>query len=136
MTSATTHPWVVPGVEISDPLGADKLPLTPWQSLKFHPIGLVHLRRYQGLFPYLPEFFKVKQASFEAADLAWFAAGLHKDGNHHRAQDSFHPEYLDLYNVCGLEKETRPIRKALLGKLLNLIFDLVSLSNIAYSVSY
>ena len=75
----------------------------------------------------------MKQASFEAADLAWFSAGLHKDGNHHRAQDSFHPEYFDLYNTCGADKETRTIRKALLQRLLELIFDLVSPSNTLYT---
>ena len=125
-SSAHTHPWGIPNVEVDDPMNSHKLPITPWPSLKFHPVGLVHLRRYQGVFPYTPLFYKTKKESFDAADIAWFAAGLHKDGNHHNtSNNSFHPEYVDLYNNCGINKETRPYRKALLKKVLELIFDLV-----------
>lgn len=125
-SSALTHPWGISDVRIDNPLGANQLPITPWSSLKFHPIGLIHLRRHQGVFPYIPLFYKTKQASFDAADLAWFAGGLHRDGQHYRADaDSFHPEYMELYNACGAEKGTRHLQKELLEKILGLIFDLV-----------
>lgn len=135
--SATTHPWGLANVRIANPLGANQLPITPWSSLKFHPIGLVHLRRHQGVFPYIPLFYKTKQASFDAADIAWFAGGLHKDGKHYNADaDLFHPEYTELYNTCGTAKGTRHLQKELLEKVLDLIFDLVCASQVPHSMLY
>lgn len=126
LTSARTHPWGIFDVSIDDPMSSDRLPITPWHSLKFHPVGLVHLRRHQGVFPYVPLFFKTKQASFEAADIAWFSAGLHKDSKHYNiGQNTFHSEFTDLFNACGGTTETRTFRKALLNKVLDGMFDMV-----------
>ena len=125
--SSASHPWHVLGVSIPDPLGADNLAITPLASLRFHPIGLLHFRRYLGVHAHLPGFFQEHQKSFQASDLAWFAAGRHHDNQHFQvAHDRFHPEYMDLHNVCGMDRQKRPHQKQLLQDVQDLIFDLVS----------
>ncbi|KJA15807.1 hypothetical protein HYPSUDRAFT_58596 [Hypholoma sublateritium FD-334 SS-4] len=128
VSSSTSHPWPVPDVSIPDPLGANHLPITPLPSLKFHPIGLLHLRRHLGLHAHLPGFFQQHQKSFQASDLAWFAAGLHRDGQHFQvAHDQFHPEYMDLHRVCGNDRTKRMHQKQLLQDVQDLMFDLATL---------
>lgn len=125
--SERTHPWTIPDIRVADPLNANQLPITPWPSLKFHPIGLLHLRRHLGVYPHIPGFFQQRQAAFEASDIAFFAAGRHRDGRHHVPHDRLHDEYLDLHAVCGDNKAKRGHQKQTLQNVLDLIFDLVSL---------
>lgn len=126
VVSEHSHPWHSLGIKIADPLGGNKLPITPWPSLKLHPIKLLHLCCHLGIYPHIPTFFQSNQASFEASDIAWFAAGWHRDRNYFSVQNSLHSEYLDLHAVYGVDKETCPHQKQALQNILNLIFDLVS----------
>ena len=81
--------WPIP-VNICVPPGGNET-LTPWSQLRFNPLGLYHLRRWQGVFPVERGFFATNQSQFEAADVAWFAAGTHEDGAHDHRHDHFHP---------------------------------------------
>ncbi len=126
MTSEYTHPWGIPDIDIPDPLGAKDMPITPWASLKFHPVGLLHLRRYLGVYPHLGQRYQERQSAFNAADMSWFAADRHRDGRHQVSLDKFHPEYMDIHNLCGYDKIKRQYSKKMLQDLLELIYDLVS----------
>ena len=66
------------------PPGAATDPLD-WAALRFHPLGLFDLRRrlQKSVEKSVMERFR---ASFDAAEIAWFAAGLHVsqyDGKSH-----------------------------------------------------
>ena len=67
-SSEHTHPWGIPDVDIPDRLGANHLPITDWASLRFHPVGLLHLRRHLGVYPHIRNLFKERQSAFEASD--------------------------------------------------------------------
>ena len=125
-SSEHTHPWGIPDVDIPDRLGANHLPITDWASLRFHPVGLLHLRRHLGVYPHIRNLFKERQSAFEASDIAWFGAGRHLDGRHHISLDKFHSEYMDLHNLCGNDKIKRQHQKKMLQDVLDLIYDLVS----------
>jgi len=115
---STTHPWGIP-VTILEPTGGD-IPIIPFTELKFNPVGLYHLRRWQGVFPRVPGLYATHQARFDAADLAWFAHGMHRDGNHNHALQAFHPMLVDFYRTSSKED-----RKALMTRLQALAYDVV-----------
>ncbi|KAF8874790.1 hypothetical protein BD779DRAFT_1678569 [Infundibulicybe gibba] len=81
-------------INISAPPGGDG-PLPSWDQLKFNPLGIYNLRRRLGAFPTEPGIFTAYKSRFEAADVAWFAAGLSVDGKHELPKDSFHPLFIE-----------------------------------------
>ncbi|PPQ75452.1 hypothetical protein CVT25_008237, partial [Psilocybe cyanescens] len=98
-----------------------------WTHLKFNPIGLYNLRLHQGTFPRLPNFYEANRARFDAADLAWFAAGMHKDGNHHHDPQSFHALAEALQKDTKDTSVSRLERKELLQRVQDLTFDMATL---------
>lgn len=136
MTAETPFRWPIP-VSIPAPPGGNGN-IIPWSELKFNPLGLYHLRRWQGVFPAESGFFVANQARFSAADIAWFAAGMHSDGQHAHAQDHFHALHNSVYDQMstGYANAKRE-RKALEKQVHDLTFDMVrlffSLSTLSHS---
>ena len=119
--------FVLPSMErvsIPLPLNAGPYPL-PWTSLAFHPLGLLDLRRRLGKPSSLdPVLAKTLQARFEAADLAWFAAGLASQScNIH--QDEFYPELSVLRSNTEKDSKGTEARAALRKRVRDLTFDCV-----------
>jgi hypothetical protein len=117
-------PWG-DGIDIPAPTSGNG-PLIHWAKLKFNPVGVHHLRRWQGAFPQHPLFFLANKSRFAAADLAWFAAGTHSDGQHFLNPNSFHPMFVELQNTTQGSAKGRDERKALGDDMELLIWDLVS----------
>jgi hypothetical protein len=65
-------------------------PSPAWQDLKFNAAGLLHLRQKFGVLIGEPGAFKHHEGAFEAAEITWFAAGMHKDGSHFTSPLAFH----------------------------------------------
>ena len=100
--------------------------IIPWSELKFNPLGLYHLRRWQGVFPQERGFFVSNQGRFESADIAWFASGMHSDGDHHHLQDHFHSLHNEVHRETKGYPEPKVERKALEKRVHELTFDMVS----------
>jgi len=124
MTAETPFCWPIPVNILVPPGGNGKI--IPWSELKFNPLGLYHLRRWQGVFPNERGFFAANQAKFSAADIAWFAAGMHNDGQHSHAKDHFHPLHNDVRNQMSTGyADVKRERKALEKQVHDLTFDMV-----------
>ncbi|PPQ82115.1 hypothetical protein CVT25_014277 [Psilocybe cyanescens] len=102
-------------------------PLIPWTDLKFNPVGVYHLCLHQGVFPHRPNFYKTNRLKFDAADVAWFAAGMHKDGNHDHSPQTFHPLAEALQKDTKEMPKSRSECKELLHRVQELTFDLATL---------
>lgn len=105
------------------PSGGETLDVTNWNLLRFSPLGIYHLRRWQGAFPGIKDFFFSHQGRFRSADLAWFSSRLNRDGNHDHPRTSFHP------SLATLHKDTNSPRgkiecKDLLAELKEQLFDI------------
>ena len=87
--------WPIP-VNMCVPPGGNEI-LTPWSQLKFNPLWLYHLHKWQGVFLGECGFFVTKQSQFEAADVTWFAAGMHEDGAHDHPHNHFHLLHNDVH---------------------------------------
>jgi hypothetical protein len=71
-------------------------------------------------------FFIANQPQFEAADVAWFAAGMHEDGMHDHPRDRFHQLHNDVrQEISDAYTDPKAERKALEKCVQNLTFDLV-----------
>jgi hypothetical protein len=117
--------WGVP-VNIPEPPGVG-VQLLPWQELKFNPVGLFNLRRHLGALPCKPGVFTTYQEHFLASDIAWFAAGLSEDGDHHTAMDTFHRLFSTLHENVPSGSVGQLLHKELQTNIRNLTFDLVNL---------
>jgi hypothetical protein len=116
--------WPIP-VDICVPPGGNET-LTPWSRLKFNPLGLYHLRRWQGVFPGERGLFVANQSRFEAADVAWFAAGMHEDSAHDHPRNKFHPLHNDVHQeVSTAYTDPKGERKLLEKRVQDLTFDMV-----------
>lgn len=115
--------WPIP-VNIRVPPGGNGK-IIPWTQLKFNPLGLYHLRRWQGVFPGEHGFFTTNQLRFEAADIAWFAAGMHEDGLHSHPSDHFHPLHNDVHRALSSYVDSKAEKKLLGNRVRDLTFDLV-----------
>jgi hypothetical protein len=122
--NAPCPPWGIP-VNISVPANADRQRVTSWDHLRFSPIGAYHLRCWQGVFPGVKDFFITCQGRFRSADIAWFASGMNRDGNHSHPQASFHPSLVTLVMDTGSTRGKLE-RKALLAEVKEQLFDVVS----------
>jgi len=102
----------------------DPTPL--WHDLKFNAVGLAYLRQKLGRLESTPGIYERYQPSFDAADIAWFAAGLHNDGNHIGRPNTFHPMFLIGREHSPKGEQGNKERNALRERVRSLIFDLVS----------
>ena len=116
-------------VEVPQPANADSNPPTPWNSLRFSPIGLYHLRYWQGVFPGVRNFFIANQSRFRSADIAWFCSGSSRDNNHNHPRVSFHPSLATLVRDTNSYPQGKTERKALLAELKELMYDSVCVSS-------
>ncbi|TFK59016.1 hypothetical protein BDN72DRAFT_906217 [Pluteus cervinus] len=69
---------------------------TPFESLRFSPVGLYDLRRNLSTFPTSPGLFRRNTQRFLTSDIAWFSGGACNDGNHQTSLNSFHQSFHDL----------------------------------------
>lgn len=116
--------WPIPINMRVPPGGNEKI--IPWAQLKFNPLGLYHLCRWQGVFPGERGFFVTNQPRFEAADVAWFAAGMHEDGSHNHPPGHFHPLHNDVrWATSTGYVDAKAERKLLEKRVQDLTFDLV-----------
>lgn len=126
--SVPSQPWGIPQPDLvvikSRPANAVSQPVTAWNSLRFSPMGAYHLRCWQGVFPGVRDFFITFQSRFRSADIAWFASGVNRDGNHSHQPSSFHPSLVTLVND-NPSAQARAERKALLAEVKELMFDTV-----------
>ena len=113
-------------VPIPLPHTAGASPL-PWASLAFHPLGLLDLRRRLGKPPLDYHLYKTLQPRFEAADLAWFAAGLASQSCIIQKED-FYPELNVLRSNTEKDSKGTEARAALRKCVRDLTFDCVSRS--------
>ncbi|KDR71989.1 hypothetical protein GALMADRAFT_143340 [Galerina marginata CBS 339.88] len=120
---AVPPPWGL-AVHIPTPANADAKLTPPWNSLpgSFSPLTVYYLRRWQGVFPGIRNFFIECQARFRSADIAWFTSGHNRDGNHIHPQTSFHPSLVTLVKETP-SNQAKDERKALLAELKELMFD-------------
>jgi hypothetical protein len=122
-------PWGIP-VKITRPANAvgNLEKPQPWNSLRFSPMGVYHLRCWQGVFPGVRNFFVDRQSCFRSADIAWFCSGSSRDNNHNHPRVSFHPSLRTLIEDTNSYVEGKGDRKLLLGELKDLMFDSVRVS--------
>ena len=123
--------WGIP-VTISEPLGASPQP-QGWNLLKFNQIGLFDLRRRIGVFASEPGVYNDHRARFDAADLAWFAAGLSTEVLH-LAQNAFPPEFSTLRHTTPSGQVGSHARSALRTRVQKLTFDLVCIIQMCYNM--
>ncbi|KDR70558.1 hypothetical protein GALMADRAFT_229951 [Galerina marginata CBS 339.88] len=107
--------------------GQDDVPIVPWNLLQFNMNHMYHLRRHLGVLPIYEGLYTSKRANFDASDLAWFAEGMHHDGQHRHSDNEFHPIYMNLHQESLLGPSGKFDRKTLLQRLQNLTFDLATL---------
>ena len=115
--------WGAP-VDITMPPSGDGA-VPPWTDLKFNPLGLYNLRRHIGILAGEPGIFTRYQSRFEAADVAWFAAGASEDNNHHVPADTFHQAFAIMRSNLPSGEEGKKWRKQVWSRLQKIIFDLV-----------
>jgi hypothetical protein len=113
-------------VAIPFPYTAGASPL-PWASLAFHPLGLLDLRRRLGKPQLDHNLSKTLQPHFEAADLAWFSAGLASQSCNIQKED-FYPELNVLRSNTEKDSKGTEARAALRKRVRDLTFDCVSRS--------
>ena len=110
------------------PMAAHQPPLL--SQLKFNALGVdslrFHLNKIDGanLYRHYP-------ARFDSADLAWFVAGVHKDGDHDTAPDAFH----SLWKIaCETQQVNDPQieRSRFRDRVRDLVFDSVSCVALSY----
>jgi hypothetical protein len=97
-------------VSIPTPSNAPDTPAS-FDSLKFNPVGLYDLRRRQGVLQSPRGIFNKYQSKFLASDIAWFAAGIHNDGQHQVPPGHFHPAFLTAREGTTYEERTNLRKK-------------------------
>ncbi|KAF8163963.1 hypothetical protein BJ912DRAFT_935312 [Pholiota molesta] len=128
-----TFSWRTPGVEVTPPTAKaiDQPVPVRFSELRFNPQGVYDLRRMLGALPDRPGAYTTNQARFDAADVAWFAAGCSTDGKHTVPVEEFHPVMERMYKD-GFGPESRRILKE---KVQKLMFDLATLWDRAFGGS-
>ena len=124
------HNWKT-AVAISEPPGANST-VPAWAELKFNPLGIFNLHRHLGVLAGEPGVFTRYQKNFEAADIAWFAAGASEDNDHHVAPDSFHSAFTIMRSHLPAGEEGKKWRKDLRSRLQKSTFDAVRLPSSAF----
>ncbi|KAF8954279.1 hypothetical protein BDZ97DRAFT_1928514 [Flammula alnicola] len=128
MQNAPHPPWDLPG-NIPAPANADTQSVTSWERLRIGPVtplAAYHLRSWLGVFPGIQDFFVTCQSNFRSADVAWFASGMSRDGNHHHPVTSFHPSLVTLVRDTKYP-QGKGERKALLTEIKDLMYDVATM---------
>jgi hypothetical protein len=123
ISKSTKFKWGVPVTIPIPPFGDGEVP--SWSDLKFNPLGIYNIRRRIGALANEPGIFTRYQHRFEAADIAWFAAGTSEDGNHHVSTDTFHHAFNVVRSELPSGDEGGKWRKLLRTRLMKLLFDVV-----------
>jgi hypothetical protein len=106
--------------------GADPTADPPhFRDLKFNPIGLYDLRRRLGVLSRQPGIYTTFRTRFDAADLAWLAAGASDDGQHAVPRETFFPAFHTLRKSLPTGGTGRNHRNTFSSKIQTVIFDLV-----------
>ncbi|KAJ7716701.1 hypothetical protein B0H16DRAFT_1741035 [Mycena metata] len=127
-TAVSTFRWGVAGVSIPLPPSRQPIPVQPvaWDNLTFTPGGAYDLRRHLGVtFDELGRFNRSRN-KFEAADLAWLAAGASDDGRHSLPSEQFYPEFHDLYDSVPTGVSGQQARRDFSNSVRALIWDLAT----------
>jgi len=114
--------WGIP-VTIPAPPGARPQP-QGWNQLKFNQLGLFDLRRRIGVLASEPGVYNDHRTRFDAADIAWFAAGLSTEVIH-LAPNAFPPEMSALRHATPSGQVGSLARSALRTRVQKVTFDLV-----------
>ncbi|KAH9856314.1 hypothetical protein C2E23DRAFT_882398 [Lenzites betulinus] len=89
-------------------------------NLHLNDHGLRNLRLFLGR----DDIYRRYQDRFDAADLAWFVAGMHKDNDHQVFPNTFHPAWKTAFLVdAPSPEEAKKKRNELRSKLKALLFD-------------
>ena len=102
--------------------------IVPWQELKFNPLGLFNLCHHFGALPNY-------QGCFITSDIAWFATGLSRDGDHVTATDAFHQLFSTVCKGIPPGAQGQWLHKELQMNVWNLTFDLVNLYGYMHCIS-
>lgn len=125
--------WGTP-VDIPVPLGGESNVLPRWSELKFNPLGLFNLRRHLGAFPAEQGIFMRYKHRFLGSDIAWFSAGLHKDGNHATPSNTYHSLFSTARQHTPTGNVGTKIRNELRDSVKSMVFDMVSTLNSTYNL--
>jgi hypothetical protein len=121
-------PWTGWHVPIDIPIPPNSNGAVPsWSELQFNPLGVYNLRRRLGALPQEPGIFMHHKQRFLQSDIAWFAAGLHDDGQHGTSHDTFHPLFHTARENTGTGEPATKLRNKLRDSVRDHIFDMVSL---------
>ena len=66
--------------------------------LKFNPLSVYNLHRFISTLPEDPKAYETFRTHFDAADIAYFAAGCATDVEHNIGKDRFHLMVKDMYS--------------------------------------
>jgi hypothetical protein len=122
-SKASKANWGAPVSIPVPPYGDGDIP--PWSDLKFNPLGIYNLRRRIGVLASERGIFNMYQHQFEAADIAWFAAGTSEDNDHYIPANTFHHAFDIVRDDLPTGEEGGKWRKKLHSRLMNLLFDVV-----------
>ncbi|KAJ6476563.1 hypothetical protein DFH09DRAFT_1342444 [Mycena vulgaris] len=138
-TTSKSWNWGLPGIQIAEPPIARSADLTTvppaYEDLKFNPLGLYNLRRRLGVLVSEPGIFNHFQHKFEAADLAWLAAGASQDGRHSIEPSHFFPAFTTLRDSLPTDKIGREHRKWFSKRIMSLLCDLATMWDRAFGGS-
>ena len=123
ISKSTKFKWGVPVTIPIPPFGDGEVPSR--SDLKFNPLGIYNIRHRIGVLANEPGIFTHYQHRFEAADIAWFAAGTSEDGNHHVSTDTFHHAFNVVRSELPSGDKGGKWCKLLWTRLMKLLFDVV-----------
>ncbi|KAJ7692033.1 hypothetical protein B0H14DRAFT_2651821 [Mycena olivaceomarginata] len=122
------HNWGIPGIDVPPPPLREGYMLTrnptPFNTLKFGPLGLYELRRRLGVHANEPGVFQQFQTRFLASDIAWFAGGASTDGQHLPRQPGFFSEFDRVREALPKGVTGSEARRALSEKMQHALFDI------------
>lgn len=116
--------WGTP-IDIPIPPGGEG-DVPDWSDLKFNPLGIYNLCHHLGALQRKPGTFMKYKSHFLSSDIAWFSAGIHKDGQHVMPRDTYHPLFLTAHKYTGTGESATKLRNKLRDAVRDEVFDLVS----------
>ena len=123
ISKPTKFKWGVPVTIPIPPFGDGGVP--SWSDLKFNPFGIYNIRCHIGALANEPGIFTHYKHWFEAADIAWFAAGTSEDGNYHVSTDTFHHAFNVVWSELPSGDEGGKWHKLLWTWFMKLLFNVV-----------
>ncbi|KAJ7291870.1 hypothetical protein C8J57DRAFT_1212290 [Mycena rebaudengoi] len=123
--------WGLPGTVIPFPPGPGDSEPTPnppdYSQLKFNPLGLYNLRRLQGILVNQPGIYNTHKAKFDAADLAFLAAGASEDNQHKASRATFASAFFALRDSLPATDTGRDLRRRFSKSIQMLLWDLATM---------